>query len=586
MKISGNKRGMVLLFAIFMMVILLGISSAMVMRAVSVGKAGIHKDSGARAFYEAEAGLSYAYAEESGKNFSWYTHEDKDTPIITSHEVTLGSITVSFQPPAPPFVTASAGIDALTGCYNVAGRNFLVKTYPEQVINPDTGQPEYTGVTIVHSQATINGISRTLEYRLGRASVYQYFFFYPGNTNFSGGTYNGRNYGGIHVNGDINLTGSTNLYFLTSLTCGSQAAGRGFIRVPQRDTYLDLAATPDGETPVPIPAAPGVPGQLPCQFHDGINYFFYNPITTFRSGPVGSYTTTVLPAYLDNTLYPGAAWNYPKYRGTSTTPLHYRINDTDLRNFATYEVDNNWNAANPNLNLLETSKSIEVSGIGTATELSMFNTLRSSGTAEQWAQFWNAWRSNHSNDYQAERSAGIFTGGQDWERRLFVAWQNYYLLNGIPQRTYSINREWWNDLRYGEDRTTVDYRAPAEAINVATGQGINAYYINTEQQGSAWQTYLAANRFNVAGENRTLIQDRSQGASHVDTGDLMGSTPDQNVVRQKALAGGIYIGLDDAGDFQNPIAECTSEKQFYNAAYPASDGSVYTGYYQYKPSSV
>jgi len=574
-RIARNNKGVVLLFSFFMMLILLGISAAFVMYSINVGKLNQRNDSSLQAFYEAEAGISYAYAEESPRNFNWYTHEDKNTPVTTSHVVTKGPITITFEPPVPPFVTAGASIDPATGCYSISGRNFSVKTYPEQIRNESTGQDEYTGIIVVHSQATVNGITGSLEYRLGRASVYQYFFFFPTDTVFSGGTYDGRNYGGIHVNGDILFTSNTYFYFLTALTCGSETPNKGFMRVPLYSLYSNLATTADGET-----AYSGLSSAM-CY---NSQYHFYRPTITFRSGSISSPTTKYLYYYLDNNIYPDAEWSYKKYAGTSTTPLHYVISNSYLKTQAEYELTH-W-SGDPGKNLLVTSKTVDVTGVGSDTELEIFKKIKDTGTPAQWSDFWSDWKSNHQNDYQAYHNSGVLKSGEDWERRFFVAGYDWGgLADGVPEGSYGVNREWWEDLRYGNDRTSIDYMAAATVETLADGLETSKYYLNTEQQSSAWEGWLANNTLNVAGENKTLVQDRSQGASYVDPGKVLGTAPDQNTVKKKALNGGIYIGLKD-GAFQNPISDCTTEKQFYNAAQPAAKDSSYSGYYKYEPSSV
>lgn len=579
-RIARNNKGVVLLFSLFMMLILLGISAALVMYSINVGKINQRNDASLQAFYEAEAGISYAYAEESPRNFNWYTHEDRNTRVTTSHVVTKGPITITFEPPVPPFVTADASIDSVTGYYSISGRNFSVKTYPEQITNQSTGQDEYTGVINIHSQATVNGVTVSLEYRLGRASVYQYFFFFPNGTTFSGGTYDGRNYGGIHVNGDILFQNSTNFYFLTALTCSSLTSGKGFIRVPLYSQYSNLATTSNGETVYP--------GLSAAMCYNSQYHFYYQPTIGFKTGSYTAPTTRNLYYYLDNSQYSGADWTYQKYTGTSTTPLHYVISDVNLKAQAEYELAH-W-SGNTSINLLDQSKTINVPSVGSGPEADIFKKLwNNPGTSVGlWNQFWSAWKANHQNDYQVYHNSGVLTSGEDWERRFYIAGYDWNMsATGVPNNgSYGVNREWWKDLRYGNDRSSINYMADATVENNSTGLGSSKYFLNTEKQFSPWQSWLAANTLNVAGQNKTLVQDRSQGASYVDPGKVLGTAPNQNVVKKKALNGGIYIGLNDSGTFENPISDCTTEKQFYNVAQPASEGSIYAGFYRYKPSSV
>ena len=202
------KKGIVLISCFYVMVILLGLSSIAFMRMANETKLSqINLDS-KQAFYEAESGISYAQGEAARNGFTWFTHIQKDQPAT--------GVLTNIQ---------GATIDN-DGFYIVAGKNFKVQAFPE------TLNGNLTGVITILSQAESNGITRTIEYRLSQQSAYHYFMFFPQGKTIGSATYDGRNFGGMHVNGNIELTGNPKFYFLTELTSGSNDPNQGFIYRP------------------------------------------------------------------------------------------------------------------------------------------------------------------------------------------------------------------------------------------------------------------------------------------------------------------------------------------------------------------
>jgi len=118
-----NKKGVVLILAIGTMAMISVISAALSFRAINANRITLRNNDSLQAFYEAESGISYVYAEISRGNFNWYTHEDKNTRIAVAHTVTNGSA-ISFNVPVTQL--PSAYIDG-SGYYRIPGRNFFVK---------------------------------------------------------------------------------------------------------------------------------------------------------------------------------------------------------------------------------------------------------------------------------------------------------------------------------------------------------------------------------------------------------------------------------------------------------------------------
>ncbi|MCK5492830.1 MAG: hypothetical protein KAJ14_06955, partial [Candidatus Omnitrophica bacterium] len=309
-------------------------------------------------------------------------------------------------------------------------------------------------------------------------------------------------------------------------------------------------------------------------------------ITTFRTGDINSYTDSNLNYYLSGSE---AAWDYDKYTGSgkNTTPAYVKLDGSDLKNLATYEMIRGAGK----VNLFSSAKIGVKYTDGNTADLPIkedhafelaYNAERK-GEKIDWDNFWDTWKKNHSADYTKYHSTGTLTGGSDWERRFFTAaynWQDKNGGNGIPD---GINKEWWEDMSYGDDRASLNNdRAPAALESYYTGDPYKSFFFNSQNQTSAWSSWLADNGLNIKDTNKTLVKDASQGGKYVDQGDILSNTAtDYNYIKKKAQNGGIYIGIDESStEFVNPISGCVVEDSFYNSQHPARDGI------KYKPSSA
>ncbi len=605
-----DQRGFVLIFSLLVMVMLMGVSAVVVLRTINETNLARRRNNSMQALYEAERGIAYAYAEEAAVGFTWFTHKDRNTPVTSNENVTKGSITVEFVAPVP--ITATGAQLDGAGNYFANGRSFLVKAYPEEINN------SYTGVVVIHSQATVNGVTRVIEYRLGQVSPYQYFFFYPTDHTFGSEVYDGRNYGGIHANGDILLTNNPGFYFLTELTSGSNVPGKGFIKRVFNTTY----ATYQGDQSTPL-----VWSDLRRMYNNS-QYHVSTGNVTFKYGNLSSASTKILPYYLlDNAGT--AAWNTNNYPVNGLNPAYWNITNANLVNQAITELAGN----SLPVKLLSTTKNITgLAGIDDGNEEYVFRQMYSKYGTDMangvWQQFWQKWKANYDGTYPAlsERYG-------DWERQYLLA-TNDWAMNA-SNMIDGINREWWEDLQYGDDA-----KNPAQADDTVTGLATQGYILNTSNQSAAWQAWLAEQdgnglTLNARGQDRTFIQDASQGGSFIDPGKIVSSQTSNAEIKKKAKNGGIYIGpegplLGDVnGDLQvdwqdeqifwdqldscgpglsadltgdgcvdwddadilytnygavapivNPISDCTTDKSFYNALHPARWGL------RYSPSKV
>ncbi|MCU0666378.1 MAG: hypothetical protein MUF05_04725 [Candidatus Omnitrophica bacterium] len=517
-KITGNK-GMVLIVSLFLAIVIATMAGILYFRAVNESRLSVISDAALQAFYEAEAGLAFAYAAEKKSNFTWFTHADKITKASA----------VSVPSGVP------GAIDNSSGCYVVSGRNFKVKTFPEK-----KGTVE-TGIVVVLSQATINGVTRTLEHRIGQKSAYQYFFFFPEDHTFDTATYDGRNFGGLHVNGDINLINHPTFAFLTELSSGSNTSHKGYIRRPLLEAFTALSGNKDYNI-----SASSVQG-LPWQLYTNINYRTSNgdigsgTYTTFKIGDINSPATINIPEYM------GGQWSFDKYTKAGS-PTTYNITETSLKNAGLREIT----SSAGDVSLFDNNKSININFGGSPeslTEKEMFKRIYNLPDDQQtsyWSQYWDQWKVNHNSDYSAYHTSGVLTAGDDWKRRLFWAtydWKDYNS-DGIP---YGINREWWEDLSYGDDY--YDYgpngTSPACVVDHDTGLSLDKYFLNTEEQGTQWKNLLDANNLDEAADNKTLVLDRSQGGKEINAGDIISNydTSSYSVLEGQARNSGIYMGV-------------------------------------------
>lgn len=212
--------------------------------------------------------------------------------------------------------------------------------------------------------------------------------------------------------------------------------------------------------------------------------------------------------------------------------------------------------------------------LGTGTEKEMFEKMfEFPGQAVgHWNEFWTQWKSNHEDEMS-------YADGKNWERRFFQAAYNWGGGRGTP---YYINYEWWEDMEYGTDRLDGDDTASAQVEDAQGNPIANRYFLNTEEQDTAFTDWLSdpnddgntADRLDKEGENKTLVQDRVQGATYKDPGGIISRQTDYQAIKEMAYADGVFIG-SVSGTLFDPSADYTEEIQFYNAQHPARSGNTY-----------
>ena len=330
---------------------------------------------------------------------------------------------------------------------------------------------------------------------------------------------------------------------------------------PLRSRFYDCRSNTAYDT------TPTNPKDLSSSMYTYATSRFYTGNAYFRTGEYPqpgdptNYIDITLPYYLDGA---SASWDYDKYDGdygdkNDKLPLHYKIEYDDLTNLASYEMLVDREGTIP---LLFKTGEIEITipemGKLTGTEKEVFKKIydytfaQSSHKDKAYKELWKEWKKSHKDDYSAYHGTTL-TGGEDWERRFYFAAYDWgdgnkdNPANGIPD---GVNKEWWENLKYGEDRSSLtDDMAPAEVESYWTGEKLALYFLNTKEQGkggesSAWGAWLSAHDLDEIDEEKTCVQDASQGGTYLDPGTIIDEETygTQNELMQKALDGGIYIG--------------------------------------------
>lgn len=411
---KGRKSGIILIstFAVGLIVFIL--SSTYASSSINQAQQAYRDGYRLQAFYEAERGIAYAYYEQSREGFQWYTHDDRTTPAAEDPPET-GDLHIT-----SPVI--DNGLYCLDDDQGV--RRFSVKIFPEK-----NTLLEETGVIRILARSSIKGFSRTIEYRLGQVSPYWYFFFYPDDHTFSGGIWDGRNYGGIHVNGDIylartedanNLIRNPNFYHLTELACaGPEHSGRGYIRWRTKKSYTVPGDFLEGSTTLrphydrPCRTDIGS-GDISYPVHANgralstslylmsqTQYEIYgtnNSYATFKVGPLTDPGDIKLRCYVENAPW---IWELDTTTGVSTKyenasdpalahkdEAHYTISNEALKTLAMYELIKYTGS-----HRLLSDRVVDVDTVPGMTQ----------GQKNTWDNFWQDWQTdNPSEDIPTE----------------------------------------------------------------------------------------------------------------------------------------------------------------------------------------
>jgi len=517
----SNKKGIVLLASYLVVMVVAILSTAFLTQVVTESKSAKRSTASVEAFYAAQAGLNFAYAECYLAGWDWRTHDWANGFVDTDVDV---------HATYPSNLNLSAAWDS-DGYYTIPGYDFKVRAYREldwDKVAQNDSDP-YTGVIIIHSQGTDPDslVTRTLELRVSQRSMYQYFYFFPESHTFESGTYDGGGYGGIHVNGNITFKSYPTFVNLTSLSAGDTYDHGN----PDHTGYLNYynfqysapysfddndpgsADDRDGFAPMPISSAPpynyyNLSEWFSTDYHFNYHKYAYGKINLDAS--TGS--TFPIPKTLDSGS--DYEWNYDKYKYSQPADevgVRFKVDDSILAMMARNErgASASSRTANPSYYLL------------TDTEQTTFN-------ADPANFDWSAWRNTHSGSISADNLA---IEKKFWRARYncqdtgnWAADADTASTDSFAASHYSINHEWWDDLTYGNDRASLtDDLSPAQS-EITTSPEYEGYYLNTEHQVQSWQDYMENKEVTITksdtGEEETLelssvINDSNTGGEYI-----------------------------------------------------------------------
>jgi hypothetical protein len=606
-----NKKGMLLIIVYMItMVVTVMLAALFIHLRVAILAHDVQRAE-AKALLYAQEGIAYALTEYNNAGGSWSTHDTNFVPL--AKEVVLSTTiphpqgadfkqAASWQDPAVQEWYYTCPIDHDNDPSTAAKEVFRLKAYPSS-----------TGQIIILCQATTDSlvpILKTVEYRLNQASLFQYFYFFPTDHTFGSATYNGHNYGGIHVNGDILLKGQQNFYFLTDFSCGSESAGKGYIRTNLNSQFADPKNY--AAEYASLSSTPKYPAALAGNVFYGINeYHFDAPAsgwTQFKFGEEknpASWVTGYLERTLDSSsLGVDATWEFDKYAGApqGSYAVHFAVADNYLKDLAINElVYNSTSDRSGPKAIFENAQQIEFfdpknnrnQRLAEAEAFRFAYKLEKEGYTINWTDFWNDWKSNHVSDYSTYYSDGTFSGDKpQWERRYWMARYNFNSPNDTGQ---NVNWEWWRDLSYADERVgSGDDLFPAQYVYGSTGQAYQRYYLHSGEQANAWKKWVDKYSQDNLLDWDDLVHDKTLGGKNPllerETGKEI--TPPKPTVagyKEKAQDNGLYIKIKSAG--HNDLEVETSgevnwtqfidDKTFYNAYNPKRDSSN-----KYVPSRV
>lgn len=207
-----NNKGIALILALGLSSILLTLGIAYVGGSIQENNLSQRYQDSVTALYEAERGMAYAFVEAQNAGYNWFTHIADNTnqnKLIANPNNTLTANNLLLR-------GAGATMDANGNYYLSLGKATIeARVYA----NPDNSDEAF-----ILSRATVGPISRILKTKFTRRSLYKYLFYYPGSQYFSSGRFDGKNAGGIYVNGNIILGGNPTFVNMNELTTNSQGA--------------------------------------------------------------------------------------------------------------------------------------------------------------------------------------------------------------------------------------------------------------------------------------------------------------------------------------------------------------------------
>ncbi len=311
-KLMENKKGMALVTVLGFASVLMVLSTAFVARSFQETNLTRRYQNSMSALYDAEKGIAYAFVEAQKAGYNWATHE-----VDTLDKNGNGDIT-ELIPLVGTSLTATA---TLPGSSINASGNYAVTTATGTIEVKAYVNPQSTSETILLCQATSGNNSRILKLNLSQRSMYHYLYYYPTGKVFSSVNFDGKNAGGIYVNGNIGLSYSTfsNLSEFSTNTSGKLYATSYSYSPPYSLDNND--GVMDGKAPVPPLSATNNftwPYAYKTDNYGWWGYGGWVNSTLKNTGshfqPPGTINGIKLPGYDGESLL-STGWNWDKYWG-------------------------------------------------------------------------------------------------------------------------------------------------------------------------------------------------------------------------------------------------------------------------------
>lgn len=464
-KTLRSERGVALILVLGISSVLCIVSAGIIGRNMQEGVLSRRYDNNIKALYEAERGVGYAFIEAKNAGFDWITHE-VDTADIDGD----GDVTELIKIVTPPNVTLTGSEVCEDGNYTIASEgNSLVevKIYKD----PDNSQH-----LIVLSRSTDNNSQRIIKFRIDRKSLFEYLFFFPSSASFSS-YYDGGGLGGIHVNGNLNMSGAS-FRNLTML----EAAGYIYYGSSQYTAPYsldDAYGSRDGKACLHYKLS-----YPPYTWQYSTSNLSYYP-WHFNSGASISNSDNKVVS-VPQTL--NQEWQWDKYSGNDKVQKPGGKDELPV----TFEVP---------------SEVLAMAGVATSAEY----------------------------------------------------WKKIY-----PTPPYWMNREWYDDLTYGNDRDT------SETTTVK--------FTNSRMQPVAWKEFLSTNKLDK------IVYEKNTGAQYLTPLNLEVDADGKTYYAKLAQKNGLYIGTDTSGNLDvwlngeeiDTLPSYVQDNvQFFNAVRPKKKGTSY-----------
>ncbi len=218
----NNNKGILLISAFMMAGVLIVLSGSYVTSSIVQSQAVQRQNNSLKAFYAAELGAEFVYAEAKNHSWNFITHE-----IAATDSDNDGKINDLVPKPSPPTVSyAGASINQITGCYEIA----IPQDTVEVKVYADPAHP-VENILLSRGKSTKGDSSHIIKNRLAYESLYRFLMFFPDDTSFYD-SYDGKGTGCIHVNGNIKLANGARFTDLKEISASGYFSHKRWQYIP------------------------------------------------------------------------------------------------------------------------------------------------------------------------------------------------------------------------------------------------------------------------------------------------------------------------------------------------------------------